>query len=83
MTFPSVLLIEDDEDDFRLTKALLEEAADGPISLDWESSYQSVTSGYTDDATLRGVIDSDLAFIQKPFTPAQLLARVRSALGRP
>ena len=38
-------------------------------------------SGYTDDAVLqRGVVESGITFIQKPFTPARLAAAVRSVL---
>jgi CheY-like chemotaxis protein len=38
-------------------------------------------SGYTDDAALeRNMVESGIAFIQKPFTPAGLAAAVRSAL---
>jgi CheY-like chemotaxis protein len=38
-------------------------------------------SGYTDDAVLRrGLLDPDLPFIQKPFTPEALEAKVREVL---
>ena len=38
-------------------------------------------SGYTDDAVIRhGVLGSDTAFLQKPFTPAALVQRVRETL---
>jgi PAS domain S-box-containing protein len=41
------------------------------------------TSGHTDDAIARhGVLNPGIAFIQKPFTPEQLLTRVRDVLGR-
>jgi DNA-binding response OmpR family regulator len=42
------------------------------------------TSGYTDDILARhGVLDSAGDLIRKPFTPNQLLARVRDVLDRP
>ncbi len=42
------------------------------------------TSGYTDEAIVRhGVLDPRIDFIQKPFRPEQLLARVRDVLDRP
>lgn len=38
-------------------------------------------SGYTDEAALRhGIIDSGLAFLQKPFTPDGLLTKIRQVL---
>ena len=40
------------------------------------------TSGYADQAAVRGaVITGEAGFIQKPFTPAALLAKVRELLG--
>ena len=39
------------------------------------------TSGYTDDSVLQqGILDQTVAFIQKPFTPMELLQKVRETL---
>jgi DNA-binding NarL/FixJ family response regulator len=38
-------------------------------------------SGYTNDAVIRhGVVDSVIAFIQKPFTPHTLAPKIREVL---
>jgi len=40
-------------------------------------------SGYTDDAILRhGVVEANMPFLEKPFTPIRLKAKVRETLAR-
>ncbi len=41
-------------------------------------------SGYTDDTVLRhGVLNSEVNYLQKPFTPAEFATKVRAALDKP
>jgi len=41
-------------------------------------------SGYTDDALANlGIVNGELAFLEKPFSPARLARKVRDVLGNP
>jgi len=51
------------------------------VAARWAEIPVLYVSGYTDDAVVRhGLLTSGIAFLQKPFTPAQLATRVRQVL---
>ena len=40
-----------------------------------------LTSGYADDTTIQGILESGVAWLQKPLTPGSLTRKVREVLG--
>jgi two-component system, cell cycle sensor histidine kinase and response regulator CckA len=49
----------------------------------WPALRVLYTSGYTDDAIVRhGVFEAGVSFLQKPYTPVTIAAKVREVLDR-
>ncbi|MEO8259269.1 MAG: PAS domain S-box protein [Acidobacteriota bacterium] len=60
LTFASVLLVDDDEGDVRLTRALLEEIAAGPVALHWAPTCQRGLTSLLDARYDVALIDNRL-----------------------
>ena len=55
-----VLLVEDDEDDFILTRDLLAEGFDGRVSVEWSSTYAEGLARLTDGGFEVALVDNNL-----------------------
>jgi CheY-like chemotaxis protein len=54
------------------------------VAKEWPEIKILYMSGYTADAIVRhGILDNGLSFLQKPFTPSVLAAKVREVLSAP
>jgi PAS domain-containing protein len=52
------------------------------VGHEWPRMHVLLMSGYTDDDVVRhGVCNAEIAFIPKPFKPAELACKVREVLG--
>ena len=79
---------EGDDIDVLITDVVLPEMSGREVARRIQTRHPSVRvlymSGYTDDAIVRhGMLDAGLAFLQKPFVPETLAARVRQVLSSP
>ena len=75
-----------DEIDLVITDMVMPEMG-GRIMADWLEAIQAgirvlFTSGYT-ECSMDGEIDPEMEFIPKPYTPSDLLRKVREVIDRP
>jgi PAS domain S-box-containing protein len=74
--------------DLLMTDVVMPNMNGGKLAEEIKASHPGLKilfmSGYTKDVlTAKTPLDSDIRFLQKPFTQMELLARVREAIGKP